>query len=526
MPNAGRGSETTHEIAIDGQIGRRRLGTLGAIEEQEASRLVDSARRIGICGTFDVENFGDLLFPIIARAELEKRLGPLTLEPFSYHAKSATSWPYAVHPLTDLPAAAAGLHVILVGGGDLIRFDKDVAPGYRPPTPDMHHPTGYWLAPMLVGAQAGAPVLWNALGVRGPVPSWAESLLKLAVESSDYPNVRDEASRRILDPFRGEVDIEVVPDTAFGVGQLLDVAEPSPEYLRIRESAGLTDGYLLIQATDTLGSFWRLIDDDPRGLGDVQAVTVAIGPALGDDIATFGRRPGVTAVRPWPHPLVLAELIAHAAGVVGTSLHLAITALALGVPVFRPSQAMTGKYEVLQGFEGIGTFDRTVDVDPEWLRVRLGKTQPSAAVRDSLGRLSRHWDRIASLASAPSSRRTGVASVSRFLLSAPSLLESLAADLLSARLERDAATAERNRVTEERDIVTAERNRVTAERDEAAAQRDAVTAERDTVAAARDALDAQLAAIQGSRSWRLTAPLRALRDRLRRSANKRREGDT
>ena len=30
--------------------------------------------RIGIVGTFDIENFGDLLFPLVARRELEERL--------------------------------------------------------------------------------------------------------------------------------------------------------------------------------------------------------------------------------------------------------------------------------------------------------------------------------------------------------------------------------------------------------------------------------------------------------------------
>ena len=44
-------------------------------------------REIGIVGTFDVQNFGDLLFPLIAERELESRLGPIKLHRFSYHAK-------------------------------------------------------------------------------------------------------------------------------------------------------------------------------------------------------------------------------------------------------------------------------------------------------------------------------------------------------------------------------------------------------------------------------------------------------
>jgi lipopolysaccharide transport system ATP-binding protein len=33
--------------------------------------------QIGICGTFDVANYGDLLFPLIAESELTERLGAL-----------------------------------------------------------------------------------------------------------------------------------------------------------------------------------------------------------------------------------------------------------------------------------------------------------------------------------------------------------------------------------------------------------------------------------------------------------------
>src|SRR5437868_3713816 len=94
--------------------------------------------QIGLFGTFDVENYGDLLFPLIAEAELTERLGAVKIHPFSYHAKTPPDWPYTVISLTELPHMVDGLDGVLIGGGFLIRFDKDVAPGYGPPTP-IHH---------------------------------------------------------------------------------------------------------------------------------------------------------------------------------------------------------------------------------------------------------------------------------------------------------------------------------------------------------------------------------------------------
>ena len=90
---------------------------------------------IGICGTFDVANYGDLLFPLIAERELAERLGAVALRRFSYCAKTPREWPYEVTSVTELPRMVHRLDGLIVGGGLLIRFDKLVATGYVPPAP-------------------------------------------------------------------------------------------------------------------------------------------------------------------------------------------------------------------------------------------------------------------------------------------------------------------------------------------------------------------------------------------------------
>jgi hypothetical protein len=50
--------------------------------------MTAAERQIGICGTFDVENYGDLLFPLIVEAELSRRLGRVRLHRFSYTEKT------------------------------------------------------------------------------------------------------------------------------------------------------------------------------------------------------------------------------------------------------------------------------------------------------------------------------------------------------------------------------------------------------------------------------------------------------
>jgi lipopolysaccharide transport system ATP-binding protein len=152
-------------------------------------------QQIGICGTFDVENYGDLLFPLIAEVELQERLGPITLHKYSYRQKSPPAWHYHVNSLTELPQMIRQMDGMIIGGGDLIRFDKGIAPGYIPPSSAIHHPTGFWLTPMLIAAQAGCPVVWNAPGVYLEIPVWAKPLVELAISLSSYVNVRNNASR-------------------------------------------------------------------------------------------------------------------------------------------------------------------------------------------------------------------------------------------------------------------------------------------------------------------------------------------
>lgn len=142
--------------------------------------------RVGIVGTFDVENYGDLLFPLIAERELSQRLGDVEMVVFSYHARSTDEWPYDTVSVTELPALVPTLDALLVGGGFLIRFDHDVAPGYTAPA-GVHHPTGYWLTPALLALQHNVPLVWNAPGMHcNDVPRWAQPLMRLVLGSQPF----------------------------------------------------------------------------------------------------------------------------------------------------------------------------------------------------------------------------------------------------------------------------------------------------------------------------------------------------
>lgn len=356
--------------------------------------------QIGIFGTFDVKNYGDLLFPLIAEFELRKRLVAVKIHPFSYHAKTSSNWIYKVNALADLPALASDLDGALIGGGHIIRFDKYVAPGYGPPTPDIHHPTGYWLVPILTALQYGIPVIWNSAGVYGEIPEWAKPLLNLALEQSDYIAVRDEWAKELLEQFAPTLcsGVDVKPDTAFAIASLFPCNKPSADYLHLRESLGLTRPYIIIQATSGLDSFGNLVRDNPQFFSNYQIVAISTAPVCGDSPAFLEKHlKDFISLQEWPSPALMAELIHGAEAVVGVSLHLSITALAYGVPVFRPINLANRKFSVLSKFDSVYQFENQQPISLEWFSARLGRKNISGAVSVALDQLKVYWDHVAML---------------------------------------------------------------------------------------------------------------------------------
>ena len=379
--------------------------------------------QISICGTFDVENYGDLLFPLIAQKELSDRLGDVRLHRFSYHQKRQPEWPFEVTSLVDFPQMVGELDGVLIGGGHILRFDKLIARDYFPPSPQIHHPTGYWLSPILAAVTNGIPVAWNAPGMLGRVPAWAAQLMELAVRNSNYVSVRDRESRAALERYAGEAPVRIVPDTAFGISRLLS-DRPSRDYETLCRERGLTRPYIVVQATAPLLPFYRFALGHPALFGGGQILLLASGPMLGDDVALFGEPPAnvIQMQRP-PHPLLLAELIRGARLVVADSLHVSISALALRVPLFRPADRLAGKYALLKDFDGVFTYGKW-RIRPEQFLSALQSPRTSRQLPVIQKQLQRHWDAIAAVFATNSARAVVAASSVELWQRMPSMLES------------------------------------------------------------------------------------------------------
>ena len=380
--------------------------------------------RVAIVGTFDVSNFGDLLFPLIAEAELAERLPDVEVRRYSYRRMTAGPWPYSVGSLADLAGDLSETDLLVVGGGHLVRFDKAVADGYAPTTPDEHHPTGYWLTPTLLAHAYGIPVAWNALGVSPDTPAWGRPLLAEAMAATDYVSVRDEWSAQELASIAPDAEIAIVPDTAWSVRTPATAEAVDP----LLAQMGATKPYIVVQPSPLLlehAADVRAAVTAAHELGR-SVVELPISPALGDRSGLLELPVPVSRPTEWPAPPVLVSLIANADAVIAQSLHLSITALAAGVPVHRVRAPRGSKYELLESLAGVSVWNGERDgatAIREALAAR-GDDGDDQGLLERHAQLEAHWDRIAALVG--ERRAPDLQSAARAISGRTAALETLA----------------------------------------------------------------------------------------------------
>jgi lipopolysaccharide transport system ATP-binding protein len=356
-----------------------------------------SVPRIALVGGFDVSNFGDLLFPFIAERELTERLEGPEFVRYSLRDMEDEAWPHCVRSLGRLPEEICEFDLLVIGGGHLIRFDKEVAPGYRPTDASVHHPTGFWLTPTLLAVTYGVPVAWNAVGSVTSMPAWGERLLGLAVRAADYVAVRDEPSAGALASAARGAPFKIVPDSAFGLRRLVPQT-PSERFWTFCDQVGLTPPYVILQPSPSLVPFASQVGDALSHFWQEgrSVLELPIGPALGDKAGVLELDQPMTRASSWPDPLLLAEIVSQADAVVAKSLHLSITALVFGVPVHCPSPPEASKYAMLDGLSGVHFFGASPNASKPELK-ESGRAEPGPQVTERMAQLSAHWDTIADL---------------------------------------------------------------------------------------------------------------------------------
>jgi polysaccharide pyruvyl transferase WcaK-like protein len=383
--------------------------------------------RVGIWGTFDLENYGDMVFPLIIRHELYRRLPGAEIRAFS---PLGTVVPNRFHdgaPVEGLGpwssqrgAELAGeLDCVLVGGGAIIHErDRVFAPHYGLAEEEILDwaPTRFFIESLGPDLERECPVAWNAVGIPFDLDPDRAPRYRDALNARAYLSVRDRPSEQRLRAIGVQNRIHVVPDPAFLLPRVLPGQILDGRLGRLRERGWYpADGAptIVIQGNGVnVADAPALADALARLRGtypELAVVAVATGPIHGDEAFADA----LSDALDWPlyrpvRPDIadVAAAIRGAMAFAGVSLHGNITAFAYGrAPLVFGWHGQTK----LRGFASTIRDPHCYLEHPEDLDRALTRIVASRGGVPPRNRIERrideHFDRLAALCAAAAGRR-------------------------------------------------------------------------------------------------------------------------
>ncbi|MGN1183427.1 MAG: polysaccharide pyruvyl transferase family protein [Faecalibacillus sp.] len=301
-------------------------------------------KKIAQIGSFDVENYGDLLFPYILETQLKKRLSEVEIILFSPNGGQKPFEEnrnvYPIHELEKMHLKQP-FDAIIIGGGDVIRLDSDVLSDY-----ERSHMAAelMWIEPILIANRYDIPIVFNAPGVPFSFSNFKKDNVKKLVECLDYCSVRDEESKENLLICQIEKEIEVVPDTIIKIYETFEKNELINNAKRLMENGILPNSrkYIVIQHNryryddevylNYMKEFMSMLIEKY----DYDILLVPIGYVHKDidflnKILIDSHR--VHLIESKLSPYDMLSVFVNSCGFIGTSLHGLITSSAYGIPI-------------------------------------------------------------------------------------------------------------------------------------------------------------------------------------------------
>ena len=304
-------------------------------------------------GTFEVENYGDRLFPMIVEKELSLRHPDLKLKLFSPLAAENLGVSSILDQNEEKPDA------ILIGGGDIISFSRDIAAIYNSEWKGRFSAHSACFAAPGIHRKSGVPLMWNAPGIPTDFTEDQAWLVKRLAEETDYLSVRDETSKLRLKKAGVTKEIHVVPDTVISLSKHFPKEKLKKEAEKVFSTFQLNLGEPLVVQLHPY-HIQDHIDEMAKILSQVKRLThcpillLPIGRCHNDHVV-LGKieeagKGEFKLISSYLETMEVAAVIAHAKAFIGTSMHGAITAFSYGVPFLTYSCAHLSK---LEGFLGL-----------------------------------------------------------------------------------------------------------------------------------------------------------------------------
>lgn len=315
--------------------------------------------KFGLIGTFDVDNYGDCMFPELYAHLIRTRFGDVEITLYSPSSKAAEILSFAtIHALptvAELDALSVfDDDVLLLVGGEVIGYGHNSGIyNFRRNT--LSALLRLWLAPLLAARADGPrPTFFAAHAVGAKtMPDKINALIAQCLAAADRVRFRDEFSNEWIKTEDVQFDVDV--DPMFLISHLC----AQQEWVD-RAQAHLPDtlkpnGYLAAQLTIRYGgndfAAWaKAIGQISRDRG-LPVLLVPICHFLDDERLLNHVRPLLEAegvetylAKGRVNVKDTAALVGLSAGYIGSSLHGAVTAVSFGKPVAVLGHSPDGKH--------------------------------------------------------------------------------------------------------------------------------------------------------------------------------------
>lgn len=358
--------------------------------------------KIGLVGTFDVENFGDCLFPELYASLLRRKWPDAQFTLFSPTAHAARMLSFdKVNSLPDRlgDGDVFKQDLLILVGGETLGFGHSSGT-YNFHADTLSHYLRLWLAPLWAGLDVSAGPKFSALCVGAlKMPPEINGSIAEALAGAAHVTFRDSYSQSWISA--PGIEFERAVDPMFLMSHICDeaawgdlAAQAVPKELRETGylAAQITYGYGkndLEAWTDTIAKIARERDLSVallpicHFLEDEYLLSIA-APML----ASKGVRAEVIGGS--RNVKSIASVISRSRGYVGSSLHGAVAAVSFAVPLASLGKSMDGKHNgTLQsvGYEGVAT-DKISDLPDCFARSErhdLGAVRAEAEARAEKG---------------------------------------------------------------------------------------------------------------------------------------------
>lgn len=354
--------------------------------------------RIAHFGTFDVANYGDLLFPRL----LEWRLADISDEVVHISPVGGIRIYRDVpvsRSLADVQRAGTEFDAVVVGGGNIIHDNGTNLATYKS-VKSVAYPR-LWLGATQLATRQRIPLVVNAPGVPKVPGRTAAPLMRRFASRADYLSVRDTYSQEVLRSI-GVPGATVVPDSALELRDMFTTSAPANLDVPTRLTETLDSRFAAVHVNarykgGDVASLARRLDELSATL-QATIVLIAIGPCHGDD--DFAE---TVAAQMHSDPVVfgapkavedIAYVISRSCAYIGSSMHGFITAASFGVPgLIVASHAAQHKFRGLLAH--LDAEERLVSSWDEALKVLSAGGRQTALtpvdIEPALRRIDDHW---------------------------------------------------------------------------------------------------------------------------------------